>query len=85
MTYFNVDDVIQVIAKKDDTTDNLTGALLQVTEVKPWGVQAVMTIPYRGLAYFRLNNDEIERVGEAPLHLEILEKGIFDEEENTNA
>ena len=41
------------------------GCLVQVDEVKPWGIQGWVQIPKQGQAYIRLKNEEIEYIGEA--------------------
>lgn len=39
------------------------GAVLVVSEVKDWGVQAYVTIPMEGEAYVRLRHDQYDLTG----------------------
>ena len=41
------------------------GCLVQVSEVKNWGIQGWVKIPHGGDAYIRLNWDTIEYIGTA--------------------
>lgn len=43
------------------------GCLMQVDEVRSWGVQAWVKIPKSGDAYLRLNWEQIELIGQAVL------------------
>lgn len=43
------------------------GCLLIVSEVKSFGVQAYLHVPFQGDAYIRLTWDQIEYIGEAVL------------------
>jgi len=40
-------------------------ALVVVDEVKSWGIQGYLTIPQQGQAFIRLENKDIEVVGQA--------------------
>lgn len=57
----SVGDVIQATEKAGDWC----GCLLIVDEVKTWGVQAGMKIPFKGTAYMRLKDDQYEVIGKA--------------------
>ena len=41
------------------------GCLLQVSEVKAWGVLGWVQIPMQGSAYLRINFEDLEYIGEA--------------------
>lgn len=55
------------IVQVNEAGGEWAGCLLQVSEVKNWGVQAYLKIPNSGTAYIRLNFDQVEHVGEAVL------------------
>jgi hypothetical protein len=49
------------------------GCLIQVSEVKSWGIQGYIHIPTQGDACIRLEWDKVEYIGDAVLiHQEIL-------------
>ena len=48
---------------------SLHGTLMIVEEVKSWGVQGYVQIPYKGTAFFRVSNGSYYLVGEAVLAL----------------
>jgi hypothetical protein len=63
-------DIIQVT----DETNRWYACLLVVDEVKPWGVQAYITIPTNddepnGNAFYRIENGKFEKVGKAAMIL----------------
>lgn len=39
------------------------GALLFIDELKAWGVQAGMMVPFQGTAYIRLKDEQFDIVG----------------------
>jgi hypothetical protein len=62
--YVKEDTVVQINEKGKD---GWIGCLVQVSEVKGWGVQGWVQLPMKGSAYIRLQWDEIEYIGEAIL------------------
>ena len=61
-------DIIQIT----DENDKWYPCLLIVDEIKPWGVQAYISIPRNdgepcGSAYYRIKSGKFEKVGEAVL------------------
>ena len=63
MPNFNVGDIIQIT----DSNDKWFPCLLIVSEVKSWGVQAYITVPYKGSAYYRIEFGKFELVGVAKI------------------
>lgn len=61
MSEIRVNDVIQAT----EGAGEWCGCLLQVDEVKPWGVQAYIHVPNQGDAYIRLKNGDFEKIGSA--------------------
>jgi len=57
-----VGDVIQI----NPTHRLLGGALAFVTEIRSWGILAVVPFPRRGIAPVRLGEGEYQRIGKAP-------------------
>lgn len=55
------------VVQANEKANDWVGCLLQVDEVKTWGVQAWVKIPMQGNAYIRLNWDQIEYISEAVL------------------
>lgn len=53
------------VVQANELSGEWTGCLLQVSEVKSWGVQAWIEIPKNGRAYIRLEFAKIDYVGEA--------------------
>ena len=53
-------DVIQITPK-----DKWGGCLAIVDDVKSWGVQCFIQIPFQGRAYYRVAWDAFEVIGEA--------------------
>lgn len=53
------------VVQANEKASDWSGCLLQVDEVKTWGVQAWVNIPKSGNAYIRLKWDQIEYIGEA--------------------
>ena len=45
------------------------GCLMQVSELKEWGVLCWVRIPFQGNAYLRLPFDQIDHIGEAVMKL----------------
>ena len=54
-----------VIQITENGKEGWIGCLVQVTEVKDWGIQGFVNIPTQGEAYIRLKWDEIKYIGEA--------------------
>ena len=54
-------DVVQVM----DNLPEWAGTLLVVSEVKPFGVQAGMKIPFQGVTFIRLKWEEFELIGKS--------------------
>ena len=55
------------VVQANENSGEWCGCLLIVDEVKDWGVQAGMKVPFKGVAYIRLTFDQIEYIGEAIL------------------
>jgi hypothetical protein len=53
------------VVQANELSGEWNGCLLQVSEVKSWGVQAWIQIPKSGRAYIRLEFAKIDYVGEA--------------------
>jgi len=56
-----------VIQINDNGPEGWIGCLLQVDEVKSWGVLAWVEIPKEGSAYLRLETGRFDYIGEATL------------------
>ena len=54
-------DIVQVLSTNGIA--DVTGSLLVVEEVRSWGIQAFMHVPYKGSAYFRIENGNFIKVG----------------------
>ena len=63
-----VGDVVQI---NPDSDDRFAACFLVVEEVKPWGFQGYVTVPgvERKVAYYRVNREDCERLGNAPWSL----------------
>jgi len=57
-----VNDVVQI----NPSVDRFGGCFMQITEVKNWGAQGFVAVPGDGPAYFRVKNEDMEKVGTAP-------------------
>lgn len=55
------------VVQANEKAKEWAGCTLIVDEVKSFGVQAYLTIPYKGTAYIRLNWEAVEYIGEAHL------------------
>lgn len=55
------------VIQANENAGEWAGCLLQVDEVKSWGVQAYVKIPKSGDAYIRLTSSQFEYIGEAIL------------------
>lgn len=64
MENIKVNSVVQI---NENGGDGWIGCLVQVSEVKSWGVQGYVQIPKGGSAYIRLNWNQIEYIGQAIL------------------
>ncbi len=51
------------IIQANENVKDWCGCVLIVDEVKSWGVQAFLHIPYQGDAYIRLTNDSFDVLG----------------------
>lgn len=58
----NENSVVQINEKGQE---GWIGCLVQVSEVKNWGIQGWVKIPMQGDAYIRLNWEQIEFIGDA--------------------
>ena len=54
-----VNDIVQII----NPDNQWYGCLLQITEVKTWGIQGFALIPCRGRAFYRVDYADIKFVG----------------------
>ena len=54
-----------VVQVNDRGQQDWIGCLVQVSEVKGWGIQGFVHIPKRGRAYIRLKWVEINYIGQA--------------------
>ena len=57
-----VHDIVQIV---DGGVDGWVGCLLQVTDIKTWGVMGFVNIPLKGEAYLRVNYEQCVKVGTA--------------------
>jgi len=60
MSQMKKNDVIQITEE-----GAWKGCLLQVDEVKDWGVQAYLTVPVKGVLYSRVEHGKYEVIGPA--------------------
>lgn len=63
-------DIVQIFAHPEPS---VVGTLLIVDEVKGWGVQGYVRIPYKGDAYFRVDISDVYKVGTVQWSQERLE------------
>lgn len=54
-----------VVQVNENGDKDWIGCLVQVSEVKGWGVQGWVRIPQSGQAFIRLKWDEIDYIGQA--------------------
>lgn len=59
-----VNDIVQIT---DESNQHWFACLVQVSEVKSWGIQGFIKIPMQGDAYIRLKTGSFEVVGTAVL------------------
>lgn len=59
--------VNSVVQLNEKANEGWVGCLLQVSEVKHWGVQGWVQIPMGGSAYLRATWDQIDYIGQAVL------------------
>ncbi len=59
-----VDSVVQANEK---FKEGWRGCLIQVDEIKSWGIQGWVQLPMQGSAYIRLKWDEMDYIGQAVL------------------
>lgn len=64
MTDIKKNSVVQV---NENGPEEWMGCLMQVSELKTWGVLAWVKIPVQGNAYLRLKFEQIDYIGEAVL------------------
>jgi hypothetical protein len=63
-TSIEVNDIVQI---NENGKEGWVGCLVQVDEVKNFGIQGFVRMPLQGDAYIRLNFDQFEKVGKAIL------------------
>lgn len=51
------------IIQANENAGDWCGCVLIVSEIKEWGVQAFMHIPFTGDAFIRLRNDQYDALG----------------------
>jgi hypothetical protein len=56
-----------IVQVNEHGQEGWVGCLVQVDEVKPWGIQGWVQIPMQGQAFIRLQNDHIDYIGEAKM------------------
>lgn len=56
-----------VVQINEKGAEGWIGCLVQVSEVKTWGIQGYINIPMQGDAYIRLEWDKIDYIGQATL------------------
>lgn len=54
-----------VVQVNEKGNEDWVGCLVQVSEVKSWGIQGWVKIPKSGDAYIRLKWEEIDYIGQA--------------------
>lgn len=54
-----------IVQVNENGNKDWIGCLVQVSEVKGWGVQGWVQIPQSGQAFIRLKWDEIDYIGQA--------------------
>lgn len=57
----NIGDVVQLNPK----LDKFGGCFMIVTEPKSWGAQGYVTVPGKGIAFYRANTEDMVKIGEA--------------------
>lgn len=60
------DSVVQI---NENGQEGWVGCLVQVSDVRNWGVQGWVQVPEEGLAYIRLKWEEIDYIGQAVMGL----------------
>lgn len=60
-------DINSVVQVNESAKEGWIGCLVQVSEVKSWGIQGWVQIPMKGAAYIRLKFEEIEYIGQSVL------------------
>jgi hypothetical protein len=56
-----------VVQINEKGQDGWIGCLVQVSDVKSWGIQGWVAIPMGGAAYIRVKNEQFDYIGEAVL------------------
>ena len=56
-----------VVQINENGQEGWVGCLVQVDEVKSWGIQGWVQIPMGGRAFIRVNNGEFDVIGQATL------------------
>jgi sporulation protein YlmC with PRC-barrel domain len=64
MENVKVNSVVQI---NETGPEGWVGCLVQVSEVKSWGIQGWVQLPMQGSAYIRLNWENIDYIGQAIL------------------
>jgi len=67
-----------VVQINESGQEGWIGCLVQVSEVKSWGIQGWVKIPMQGEAYIRVKNGEFDYIGEAVM---IHGNQVLDEED----
>ena len=67
-----------VVQINESGQEGWIGCLVQVSEVKSWGIQGWVKIPMQGEAYIRVKTGEFDYVGEAVM---IHGNQVLDEED----
>lgn len=58
---------VNSVVQANEKAKEWTGCLLQVSEVKEFGILGWIQIPFQGSAYIRLKWEQIEYIGQAVL------------------
>lgn len=58
-----------VVQINETGQEGWVGCLVQVTEVKSWGIQGYVQSPMQGQAYIRLKWEQIDYIGQAVMKL----------------
>ena len=66
MKNIKINSVVQI---NENGKEEWIGCLIVVSEIKNWGVQGFLKMPFKGNAYIRLNNNEFDLIGDAVMIL----------------
>ena len=56
-----------IVQVNQNGKEGWVGCIVQVDEVKPWGIQGWVEIPMQDQAFIRLKFEEIDYIGEAKM------------------